>query len=132
MTNPDEQIKILLIDDDEINNFINSKLITLQYPNIQIEICLGSKLALAKLNNGTNPDLILLDLNMPGIDGWGFIEQFRKTKKSIPIIILTSSINNSDYNKSKQYVEVLDYVDKPLNKLKIEKIFNYAAAEHKK
>jgi two-component SAPR family response regulator len=65
---------------------------------------------------------------MPEINGWEFIGKFRKTKKTIPIIILTSSVNYSDYNKSKQYTEVVDYIDKPLNKLKIEKIINYVSS----
>jgi CheY-like chemotaxis protein len=119
------KIKLMLIDDDEINNFVNSKLIGIHFPGSDIELCLSAKLALEKLNNGSNPDLILLDLNMPGINGWEFIGEFRKTKKTIPIIILTSSVNYNDYSKSKQYAEVVDYIDKPLNKLKIEKIFNY-------
>ena len=121
----DSYIKLMLIDDDEINNFVNSKLIGLHYPSTNIELCLNAKLALKKLNDGSNPDLILLDLNMPEINGWEFIGEFRKTRKNIPIIILTSSVNFSDYNKSKQYSEVIDYIDKPLNKLKIEKIINY-------
>jgi two-component SAPR family response regulator len=66
---------------------------------------------------------------MPEINGWEFIDQFRKIKKAIPVIILTSSVNYSDYNKSKQYSEVVDYIDKPLNKLKIEKIFNYVSSK---
>ncbi len=125
MMNSDSHINLMLIDDDEINNFVNSKLIGLHYPSANIELCLTAKLALENLNNGSNPDLILLDLNMPEISGWEFIGEFRKTKKTIPIIILTSSVNYNDYNKSKQYTEVVDYIDKPLNKLKIEKIFNY-------
>jgi CheY-like chemotaxis protein len=129
MLKSDSKIKIMLIDDDEINNFVNSKLIGLHYPNTNIELCLSAKLALEKLNNGSNPDLILLDLNMPEINGWEFISQFRKIKKAIPVIILTSSVNYNDYNKSKQFTEVLDYIDKPLNKLKIEKIFNYASSK---
>lgn len=129
MLKSDSQIKIMLIDDDEINNFVNSKLIGLHYPNTNIELCLSARLALEKLNNGSNPDLILLDLNMPEINGWEFIDQFRKIKKAIPVIILTSSVNYSDYNKSKQYSEVVDYIDKPLNKLKIEKIFNYVSSK---
>ncbi len=128
MINSDSQIKLMLIDDDEINNFVNRKLIGLHYPNTNIELCLSAKLALEKLNNGSNPDVILLDLNMPEINGWEFIGEFRKTKKAIPIIILTSSVNYNDYNKSKQYAEVVDYIDKPLNKLKIEKIFNYVSS----
>ncbi len=129
MLKSDSQIKLMLIDDDEINNFVNSKLIGLHYPNTNIELCLSARLALEKLNNGSNPDLILLDLNMPEINGWEFIDQFRKIKKAIPVIILTSSVNYSDYNKSKQYSEVVDYIDKPLNKLKIEKIFNYVSSK---
>lgn len=128
MMTSDSKIKLMLIDDDEINNFVNSKLIGLHFPGSEIELCLSAKLALENLINGSNPDLILLDLNMPEINGWEFIGKFRKTKKTIPIIILTSSVNYSDYNKSKQYTEVVDYIDKPLNKLKLEKIINYVSS----
>ena len=118
------QIKILLIDDDSINNFLNEKLLKINYHELAIEICVNAKTALEKLHGDYHPDLILLDLNMPGINGWMFLDEFRNYKKKIPVIILSSSIDPRDRLKSKQYSEVIDFIEKPLNTIKINKLLN--------
>jgi len=64
------------------------------------------------------PDIILLDINMPIMDGWEFLHAFRKiqidTSSKIPIYIVSSSIANEDIEKSKLYPEIIDYLTKPL------------------
>ncbi len=64
------------------------------------------------------PDVILLDLNMPVLDGWGFLDEFIKLKpkitKNITIYILTSSIDPADIERAKHYTEVSDFLIKPI------------------
>jgi len=79
-----------------------------------------------KLNNlGTEikkyPSLVFLDLNMPVMDGWEFLDQFSKEEytsifKNTKIIVLSSTIDPNDIEKSKTYPMVLDFLSKPITK----------------
>jgi len=62
------------------------------------------------------PDMILLDLNMPIMDGWQFLDEFTKikTQKKITIYIITSSIDPADVTRSKAYESVNNYIVKPI------------------
>lgn len=70
------------------------------------------------------PDLILLDLNMPIMDGWQFLDNFTKIKieKKIIIYIVSSSIDPVDIEKSKQYAVVSNFVVKPISVDKVKDI----------
>ncbi|NHM06244.1 response regulator [Flavobacterium sp. CYK-4] len=79
-----------------------------------------------KLNNLGNeiqnyPQLIFLDLNMPVMGGWEFLDSFakddyRESFKDCKVIVLSSTIDPEDINKAKTYPMVLDFVSKPINK----------------
>lgn len=62
------------------------------------------------------PDIILLDLNMPIMDGWEFLDEFTKIKttKKITIYIITSSVDPADVDKAKEYDNVNNYLVKPI------------------
>ena len=70
------------------------------------------------------PHLMLLDINMPRLDGWGVMEAFNEEacSLSIKVVIITSSIDPQDYERSKRYQSVIDYMTKPLNKDKLDRI----------
>ncbi|WP_299112070.1 response regulator [uncultured Winogradskyella sp.] len=63
------------------------------------------------------PDVILLDINMPIMDGWQFLDEFIKvkTKKPITIFVVSSSIDPQDIEKAKKYSIVKDYILKPIS-----------------
>ena len=70
-------------------------------------------------NNENIPDIILLDINMPVMDGWEFMEEIKTIKsqidKKIIIYIVSSSIAVEDKNKSKEFKDVFAFISKPVN-----------------
>lgn len=69
--------------------------------------------------NGQKPDLILLDLNMPIMDGWAFLnaleEKFKTSSPIAPVAILTSSIDQEDMDQSADYANIFSFLKKPFN-----------------
>ncbi|AEH00669.1 response regulator [Lacinutrix sp. 5H-3-7-4] len=74
------------------------------------------------------PEIIFLDLNMPIMDGWEFLERFTKIKnrldKAITLYVVSSSINPLDVNRAKALSSVKDYLIKPVNIDELENIFS--------
>ena len=77
-------------------------------------------------NKALLPDVILLDLNMPVMDGWQFLDRYKEVvsslSKSIDIYILSSSIDVREIQRSKQYESVRGFLTKPLSTEMIENI----------
>ena len=77
-------------------------------------------------NNENLPDVIFLDINMPIMDGWHFLEEFIKLKprigKTITIYLISSSIDISDIERSKRISEISDYIVKPVNPVMLKEI----------
>ena len=123
---------ILLVDDDKVNNFISCQLIENLGITDQVHISYNGRDAINYIQNlsfhsETCPELILLDIEMPVMDGYEFLEVFNsltiKNKEAIKVIILTASHRHEDIEKSK--ILGVDYfLSKPLNKQKFKKILN--------
>jgi len=124
---------VLLVDDDEINNFISIKLIKKALLNTEIMACLNGKFAIDQLvelqRNDPNklPDYILLDINMPIMNGWEFLDEYKRLNidpsgKS-KVFIISSSVFSNDINKARSYPLVKDFISKPLNVDKIVELF---------
>ncbi len=74
----------------------------------------------------TLPDVIFLDINMPIMDGWAFLEEYNKFYSNLPknirIYMVSSSVNSSDMQKSRSYEAVNDYLVKPVNRSKYQEL----------
>lgn len=125
-----EKIKnVYIIDDDEIIIYLTDRLISEEEfceKNTTFENGLKAldKIKEVLEKNEALPDLLLVDLNMPVMDGWEFIDQFEKLAlpKPIPIFIFTSSINPIDTEKANQHKSIKGYIQKPLTPIKLDKI----------
>ena len=122
--------KVLLIDDDEICNELN--LLTIKKSNFSenIDIVYNGEEALEyffkKKYNDEFPDIIFLDINMPRMDGFEFLDKVKENTTlalhNARIYLLTSSINQSDISKAKNYA-IDGFLNKPLTKNKLQELF---------
>lgn len=137
MTINSKPVSILLVDDDEINNFISVKLIKKIMLNTEIKTCLNGKFAIDLLSGikatepDKMPDYILLDINMPIMNGWEFLEEYDRlnidTAGKTKIYIISSSVFNNDIVKAKSYPVVRDFISKPLSVDKIKDMLGVTA-----
>jgi len=119
----DKSRTVLLIDDNDIDLKINSKIINLSNLFDEIITCQSGEDALAYLkraleNKGKLPDLILLDIQMPDIDGFEFMELYKKLPKKITdqclIVMLSSTLDFGDIKKAEANRHVVELLKKPL------------------
>lgn len=113
---------ILVVDDNEVDILIARKNLEMSGSFDKIYTATDGEDALRTLEN-VNPDYVLLDINMPILDGWGFLDSFefdildKITKPKV--IMLSSSIDEEDSKRALSDPNVSQYLVKPLNALKI-------------
>jgi len=127
---------IMLVDDNEIDNLINQKMIEAAGICTHIFVHSGARSAIEFLKNIEKlakgslelylPDLIFLDIDMPLMDGFQFLEEFERMsdliKNQCNVIMLTSSLNPQDLMKAKKNKHIVKYINKPLTLDNLRKI----------
>jgi CheY-like chemotaxis protein len=115
---------IVLIDDDAVYTFMTARILEKSKHFDQIITFKNGLEGIDFLktnlqNTAALPDIILLDLNMPVMDGWEFLDEYKNIvgsiEKDIRIFIVTSSLDNADLDKIKESIEVVQYISKPFN-----------------
>ena len=114
---------VLFIDDDKATNFIHKFLAKKTSCFENVEAVSSAREGLDYLQNAekgqnTIPDLIFLDINMPAMNGWDFLNHYEQEqfsiKERIKIYILSSSSRSTDIDKAKEYDHVCGFITKPL------------------
>lgn len=119
--------KILCVDDDPITLMLCKKVISKAEFSSEIDTALNGEKALLYLENIIEeknedtqfPELIFLDLNMPVMNGWEFLDifstdKFSKVFTNTKVIVLSSTIDPKDIEKSKSYPMVINFLSKPI------------------
>lgn len=118
---------ILLIDDDQATNFVNKLIIEHAEVDCEIVACESAEEGLDYLSCKGNyaaetdypqPGIIFLDINMPGMNGWEFLDHYEKLpeeqKARIVVAMLTTSLNPDDEKSGNEREEVCSFMHKPL------------------
>jgi len=108
--------KILLVDDDLPTNHLHQIILRKKGCANQVQVYQNASEALTFLERN-EPDLILLDINMPKLNGWDFLDRYVATnwdKRGTRVIMLTTSLDPKDREKAMTYGVVVDLVNKPL------------------
>jgi CheY-like chemotaxis protein len=122
---------VLLVDDNEIDNFINERIIVSSGFAKEVVVKNSADGALKYLQGLSStpekiPDFIFLDLNMPVKDGFGFLEDFATMDEAIrqrsKVIVLSSSISPDDINRASTNPYVHKYINKPLSEKYLEAV----------
>ena len=134
---------VLLIDDDEPTNFINKIIVQRSDCADHIQIAESADEALNYLqqcnkfdDNGVLPlpELIFLDINMPKLNGWDFLNEYREWDRPDTydpvIVMLTTSMNPEDEKRARETSEVAAYASKPLKNNKLDELLEQHFPSH--
>jgi CheY-like chemotaxis protein len=123
---------VLLVEDDPITIMVCDRIIKMNAFADNVKSCENGKAAIDFLKDTTNgikdsaPEIIFLDINMPVMNGWDFLEEFETVKDGLPLLpriyILSSTVDPEDYKRAKSYNTVADFMSKPLSKENLDKI----------
>jgi response regulator RpfG family c-di-GMP phosphodiesterase len=125
----EKKYNIWIIDDNEVDNLVHSRIIKLTKPNSQIMSFSSGKTALQTIADGNvrPPDIIFLDLNMPLMDGWEFLAGVQKLAEYLPtmpiVYLLTSSPDPRDIKRAEETPLISNFIIKPLAQEKVKQVF---------
>lgn len=115
--------RIFLIDDDDIFNFVHRRIIERELKQADVAVYNVAREALEQLesmaaSNQELPEFIFLDLNMPDLNGFDFLQALMdapyEALRQIKIVIVTSSLHDRDVTRAFTYPMVKEFLDKPL------------------
>lgn len=114
--------RIMLIDDNKLDNFFHKRVINKYDATLEVIEMLSAIDALeylkeCKTNN--HPDIIFLDINMPGMNGWEFLEEYKRIpedlRTSMVVVMLTTSENPNEKERASQDSSLTGFISKPLS-----------------
>ncbi|MGF1923883.1 MAG: response regulator [Bacteroidia bacterium] len=118
----DHKLNLLVIDDDDINVFIIKKIVEKTGFDIDMVARNNGQQAIDYIKetiaqNSPLPRLVLIDINMPVMNGWEFIEAYESLgiEQKVDMYILSSSVYENDIEKTKSYKAVKGFISKPLS-----------------
>ena len=130
----DKLPSVLLIDDNAATNFLHARVLKKSSLVGYVHACTSAQNGLKYITTSNQkdiyprPDLIFLDINMPGMSGWEFLEAYRnlpdEQRGKIVIVMLTTSLNPDDRKKAEQIEEINDFQEKPLTVERLKRILD--------
>lgn len=113
------KLKTLIVDDDEMVIFLHKIAVADSGLSPHPDAVINGRLALDYISQNADSDisfLILLDINMPEMDGWEFLDAIQKLDSAagIYVVMVTSSVDHRDRKRAQAYNQVIDYIEKPL------------------
>lgn len=119
-------LKTLIVDDDEVVILIHTQMIKMSGMDSSPLSFVNGKTAFDYISQAPKDEnfLILLDLNMPIWNGWDLLNALKtlSNKNNLYVVIVTSSVDKVDYDRSKNYEQVIDYIEKSLSIDKCKKL----------
>ena len=116
------ELKYVAVDDDSFNNMLCSMIIEDTLGEVDITTFTKPEEGLAFIENVKSPTILFLDINMPTLTGWEFLEQYEKfsekVKMYVSIYILSSSLYQRDKDRANQNKHVKGFISKPLLSLR--------------
>ena len=115
-------MRFFLIDDDDVFNYLHESVIRLVQPDAEILTFKSGEEAIDFIKKSSSefspPDLIFLDIRMPDMDGFAFLEHLERDYKSLfsqtKLYMLSSTLDERDLNRAKSFELVTDFLGKPL------------------
>jgi len=126
--------RFLLVDDDPLNNYLSKVVLEMSLGAVEIKDFVNPELALNYIEHEfeykplEEKTILFLDINMPTLSGWEFLDKFNKLEEAIKnqfsIYMLSSSIDPSDIQRVKLNPYLIDFIEKPLDKTIIAEMFS--------